>query len=102
MSRLTVSIPHQLSRAEARRRIQDQVSQLQRQHGGVLTRLDQRWTGDTLDFTVVALGQTLTGQVFVEDKVVRLEVVLPWMLAVLAGVVKQQIEQRGRHLLESH
>jgi putative polyhydroxyalkanoate system protein len=102
MSRLTVTIPHQLSRAEARRRIQDQVAEVQRRQGGLLSRLDQRWSGDTLDFTAVALGQTLTGQVFVEDKVVRLEVVLPWMLAVLAGVVKQQIEQRGRELLESH
>ncbi len=102
MSRLTVTIPHQLSRAEARRRIQEQVAEVQRRQGGVLSRLDQRWTGDTLDFTAAALGQTLTGQVFVEDKVVRLEVVLPWMLAVLAGVVKQQIEQRGRELLESH
>ncbi len=102
MSRLTVNIPHQLSRAEARHRIQDQVAEVERHKGGVLSRLDHRWTGDTLDFTASALGQTLTGQVFVEDKVVRLEVVLPWMLAVLAGVVKQQIEQRGRHLLESH
>jgi putative polyhydroxyalkanoate system protein len=102
MSRLTVSIPHKLSRAEARRRIQEQVDQLQAQHGSPLSRLEQRWTGDTLDFTVVALGQAVTGQIFVEDQAVRLEVVLPWMLAMLANVFKPKIEQQGRKLLESH
>ncbi len=101
MSRLTVSIPHQLSREEARRRIQEQVAQLQAQHGSTLSRLEQRWTGDTLDFTVVALGQTVTGQVFVEDREVRLEVVLPWMLAMLANLARPKIEQQGRKLLES-
>jgi hypothetical protein len=101
MSRLTVSVPHQLSRAEARRRIQEQVDQLQAQHRGALPRLEQRWTGDTLVCTVTALGQTLTGQVFVEDRAVRLEVVRPWMLAVLAGALQPKIEQQGRKWLES-
>jgi putative polyhydroxyalkanoate system protein len=102
MSRLTATIPHQLTRAEAHRRIQDLLAQAPHQQGGLLSRLDQRWTGDTLDFSVVALGQTLNGQVFVADKTVRLEVVLPWMLAALAGAIKPQIEQQGRKLLESH
>jgi putative polyhydroxyalkanoate system protein len=102
MSRLTVSIPHKLPRAEARRRIQEQVAQLQAHPGGTLSRLEHRWTGDTLDFTAVALGQTVTGQVFVEDQAVRLEVVLPWMLAMLANLAKPKIEQKGRELLESH
>jgi putative polyhydroxyalkanoate system protein len=101
MPRLTVSVPHQLSRTEARRRILEGVEQLQARHGSALSRLEQRWTGDTLDFTVTALGQTLTGQVFVEEKEVRLEVVLPWMLAVLAGALKPQIEQKARKWLES-
>src|ERR1043166_5079778 len=33
MSNLTASIPHQLTRAEAKRRIQDQVGTLRSQHG---------------------------------------------------------------------
>jgi putative polyhydroxyalkanoate system protein len=99
MPNLTISIPHQLSRAEARRRIQEQVSQLEQQHGSMLGHIDQRWEGDTLHFSVSPLGQTISGQAFVEDQAVRLEIALPWMLSMLAGPVKQAIEQRGHNLL---
>jgi putative polyhydroxyalkanoate system protein len=99
MSNLTVNIPHQLTREEARRRIQDEIDQLRRQHAGLLSRLDDRWMGDRLDFTLVALGQTVTGHAIVEDTSVHLEVVLPWMLAMLAGPVKERIEHEGRNLL---
>jgi putative polyhydroxyalkanoate system protein len=99
MPNLSINIPHQLSREEARRRIQQQVEDLRRQHGGLLSRLEDRWSGDRLDFSVSLLGQTLTGVAFVEDTAVRLEIVLPWMLALLAGPVKGRIEQQGRNLL---
>jgi putative polyhydroxyalkanoate system protein len=99
MQNLTINIPHQLSREEARRRIQGQIDQLRQQHGGMLSRLEDRWTGDRLDFTAAAMGVTVSGWAVVEDNVVRLEVVLPWLLAALAGPVKQRIEQQGRNLL---
>jgi putative polyhydroxyalkanoate system protein len=102
MPNLTINIPHQLGRAEAKRRIQEQIQQLRQQHGAMLSKLEERWTGDRLDFTVVVLAQTLTGWAFVEDQAVRLEVELPWMLAVLAGPVKHRIEQQGRNLLGHH
>lgn len=96
---LTLSIPHQLTRAEARRRIQEQLARLQQQYGGMLGRVEERWDGDTLHFAVSAAGQTVSGQAFVEDQAVRLEVVLPWMLAMLAGPVQQAIEKQGTALL---
>jgi putative polyhydroxyalkanoate system protein len=99
MQNLTINIPHQLGRAEARRRVQQEIDQLRQQHGGMVSRLEDRWTGDRLEFTVAVLGTTITGWAVVEDQVVQLEVVLPWMLAMLAGPVKQRIEQQGRNLL---
>src|SRR5262249_32763094 len=102
MSNMTVSIPHRLGRAEAKRRIQDQIAQLgQRQGSLLLSSLEQRWSGDTLDFSTVVIGQRLTGQRSVKAEAGRLEVVLPWMLALLAGPVKERIEKQGRDLLGS-
>jgi putative polyhydroxyalkanoate system protein len=101
MQNLTMSIPHRLTRAEARRRIEDGVAQLKRQYGGTLGNLDEHWTGDTMAFTLTVTGVTLSGHVYVEDQVVRLDMPLPWPLAMLAGGVKQQIEQQGRKLLGS-
>jgi putative polyhydroxyalkanoate system protein len=96
---LTMSIPHQLTRAEAKQRIQDGIAQAQQQYGSMLGPIHQQWNGDVLDFGVSAAGQSINGQLFVEDQVVRLDVVLPWILAMLANPVKQMIEQNGRNLL---
>ena len=99
MPNLTITIPHQLGRAEARRRIGEQAVRLQSQHGGMFERVEQRGVGDVLHFLVAAVGQSITGTLLVAEQDVHLEVALPWMLAMLAGAVKKQIEQRGRELL---
>lgn len=101
MPNLSISIPHQLDRAEARKRTQEWIDQYRQQYGGTLGHLQEHWNGDTMDFTFVAMGVPITGHAFVEDRAVRLEVELPWMLAMLAGGMKQSIEQQGRRLLGS-
>jgi putative polyhydroxyalkanoate system protein len=102
MPNLTMSIPHQLGRDEARRRITEQVERLQSQHGGMLERIEQRWEGDTLHFLVAAMGQSVNGTLLVTDRTVDLDIALPWMLSMLAGAVKKQIETQGRNLLGYH
>jgi putative polyhydroxyalkanoate system protein len=100
MPNLTVSIPHQLSRQEAKRRVEELVANLQRQYGSMASRVEQSWTDDdTMSFAVSAMGMSVTGEVVVADDVVRLDVALPFALAMLAGNVKQQIEEEGRKLL---
>lgn len=100
MPKLSVSIPHQLSRQEARSRVGQLVDQSRQQLDGLGT-LDERWDGDILNFKGSALGVSVTGAVHVEDQEVRLEVDLPWQLAMFSATVKQRIEQEGRKLLES-
>jgi putative polyhydroxyalkanoate system protein len=99
MPNLTISIPHQLGKAEAKRRIGEQAATLQTQQGGMLERVEQRWDGDTLHFHVGAMGQTLAGSALFTEQTVQLEVALPWMLSMLAGTLKKQIEQQGHKLL---
>jgi putative polyhydroxyalkanoate system protein len=99
MPNLTISIPHQLGRTEAKRRLSEQASQLQSQHGGLLERVEQRWDGDTLHFLVAAAGQSISGTAHVTETTVNLDIALPWILSLLAGTVKKQIEQQGRRLL---
>jgi hypothetical protein len=99
MPKLTLSIPHQLTRTEAKARIQAHLSEVQRQFGHVLGPIHHRWSGDMLDFTVLPAGQSVSGQAFVEDHVVRVEVALPWMFALLTAAVKQKVERQGQILL---
>jgi hypothetical protein len=62
--------------------------------------VEERWEGDSLHFGVAALGHTVRGRVDVEDALVRIEVTLPWMLAVFAEKLKIGVEKQGRVLLE--
>lgn len=95
-----VSIPHNLGREEARNRLQKGLANLRNQASTPLTFVEDAWTGDHLDFKVGALGQTMTGRLDIEDALVRLEVDLPWVLAVFADKVKGLVQKQGQLLLE--
>ena len=101
MPSLSLSIPHQLSRADARRKTEELVAQFQQQAAG-LGHVQEHWNGDTMDFTVVFMGMPVTGQAQVEDRAVRMEVEMPWLLAKLAGSFQQTLEHQGRQLLGRH
>jgi putative polyhydroxyalkanoate system protein len=102
MPNLTVNLPHQLNRSEAKKRVEEVVVQLRRELGTVGGKLDDRWTGDTLDFGVSLLTSQVTGQAFVQDNAIRIEVVLPWLLAALAGTIKHRLEKEGQRVLIGH
>ena len=99
MPNLTASIPHQLTRDEAKRRIQEQIGRMRHQHGSMLADVQETWQGDTLAFSLKAMGQTISGQMSVDDQMVHLTVVLPWILQMIAGPIRQQLETQGRLLL---
>jgi putative polyhydroxyalkanoate system protein len=101
MANLSISIPHQLPRAEAKKRIQGLVENLKNQYGSQADHYDERWEGDTGSFEVKAMGMSVSGQIFVEDQAVRLEVVLPWMLSMMSGKLKKELETEGRKLLSA-
>lgn len=95
---LVVSIPHQLGREEATRRLK---GGLMRAAASVpVIKVDEeRWDGDQMFFRVRALGQAASGHVDIADDYVRLEVVLPWLLQRFAEVAQVAIRNRGRLLL---
>ena len=62
--------------------------------------LNDTWAGDHMDFQARLLGQSTTGSVDVSDDHVRLEVQLPWVLAMVANKAKALVKRRGQLLLE--
>jgi len=95
---VVVTIPHELGRAEARRRIEEGVGRLTSQIGAVGD-VKQTWTGDTLAFSLQAIGQTVTGTIGVGEREVRLEVQLPGIFGMIASKVKGRLRNEGQLLL---
>lgn len=97
---LIVEIPHQLGRDEARRRLQAGFGQLRAKFGDKVTSVEERWTGDHLDVGIKAMGQAISAGLDVEQDRVRLEVQLPWMLAMIAEKAKGLLQKEGKLLLD--
>jgi putative polyhydroxyalkanoate system protein len=97
---ITVTLPSHLGPAETKRRLQDGVQKLRTQFAGQIASVEETWTDDRMNFKVTAMGQTVTGRLDVQAESVRVELDLPWMLAMIADKVKAEIEKRGRLLLE--
>ncbi len=97
---LIVSIPHNLGKDEAIRRMKNGLGSVTAQYGNVVKVDREVWNGDRLDFAVTAMMQQVSGNIDVADDHVRLEVTLPWLLAKLANGAQALIQDKGKLLLE--
>ena len=96
---ITISIPHSLGRAEARRRIEAGFAKIIHLLPGSGGACSERWDGDRLSFSASAMGQTVAGVVNVLDAAVTIEVDLPGVLGMIAGRLKDRLQRAGQLLL---
>ena len=96
---ITISIPHQLGRAEARRRIEAGFAKIIHQLPGSGGACSQRWDGDRLTFGVAAMGQTVSGVIDVLDAAVTIQIELPGVLGLIASGLKERLHKVGQLLL---
>jgi Putative polyhydroxyalkanoic acid system protein (PHA_gran_rgn) len=97
---LVVTIPHRLGKAEALARIKGGLSRAEHEFAWALRFDEQRWEDDTLHFRVSAMGQHASGSIAVGEESVRVEVMLPWLLARFAAAAQRVIGQKGNLMLE--
>ncbi len=97
---INVEIPHKLTRAEARQRLEGGLQKIHENIAGRAVSVEQAWTGDHMDFKASMMGQSVTGRLDVEDACVKLQLDLPWMLAAIAGQLQGRLKKEGTLLLE--
>lgn len=98
---VTVTIPHQLGKAEARNRLAASVGQLRDQFAALsVSNFQHAWAGDRMNFQAQALGQTIAGGIDVNDSDIRIEVSLPGLLGMFASKVARGLQQQAPLLLE--
>jgi hypothetical protein len=100
---ITVSVPHKLGKSEARRRIEEGFSSIQRNQsaglGGLLS-VHERWEGDRLYFDAGGLGQKVSGRLDVLTDSVELQIEVPEMLALIADRILATLRTGTQKLLE--
>jgi phosphoglycerate-specific signal transduction histidine kinase len=90
-----VSIPHQLGRQEARKRVTDALERARVGLPANVVASDVAWTADQARVTVSALGQSIDADVEVEEAEVKVRVRLPWLLAALSTKISDRVKQVG-------
>lgn len=96
---LSINIPHQLGRTEARRRIETGFASIVRQLPGSGGTCSEQWDGDRLIFSVKGLGQTVSGVVTVLDAAVTMEIDLPGIFGLIASGLRGRLQKAGQLLL---
>lgn len=100
---VTVIIPHQLGRAEARQRVEASMGRFKEQLAGAgLGKVQHAWAGDSLNLSAEALGQSVTGSIDVRDTELHIEVMLPGLLAGFAEKVAGKLRREGQLMIEKN
>lgn len=103
MSRLvTITLTHDVGKAEAKKRIDEGFERLKSAlGGGLVLSFTREWRGeDRLAFTAKGLGQNINGHIDVFPGHVRIEAMLPGLLAGIAEAIAGKVEKEGKLLLE--
>lgn len=96
---ISVDIPHKLGLAAARARIEKGIGKLASfVPGGAVT--EHRWEGDTLVFTVEAMGQRVASRLDVMETRIHATFDLPPMLRLFAGKIRDKLTESGGKLLK--
>lgn len=96
---IEIDLPHKLGRAAARARIEAGAGKMASFiPDGTVS--EHRWDGDTLSFTVEALGQRVASRLTVMDDKVHCVFDLPPFLALFADKIRARLAKDGPKLLK--
>ena len=100
MPTLNVTVNHQLSQAEATKRLKQKQSEIKEQHTYTVSDLKETWTTpDSLDFAFKILGFSLTGTVESLESAVRIVVALPAAALMMKGTIENQVRRELEQVL---
>ena len=103
MPLLSVSMPHQLGRDEATRRLKIKHTEIKEKNTYTVTDLTETWTDPySMDFAFKVYGFSLTGSVRATDDTVAINVVLPTVAIMLRGTIESEIRKEFSQILETN
>ncbi len=97
---MRVTLSHDLSREEVRRRMRAHSDEIASFFPPGLASVTTRWPNDDrMDITAEVMGMSIPGGVDVRDGEVVIEMQLPMLLSVMKGPLEAAVKKEGRRLL---
>lgn len=99
MATIAISVDHELSEAEALKRIKGLLEEVKKEHGSFVRDLKESWEGNTGTFSFSAKGHLIEGMLTVSAPTVELEGKVPWAVAMFKGKIEKIVTARAEELL---
>ena len=101
MSKLDITVPHQLPREEALTRIKGLIGKLQQEQKDNIQNVTEEWNENEGHFSFKAKGFSVSGDILVEADHVKLTGELPMMLSFFKDSISNVIRDKAGKLLTS-
>jgi hypothetical protein len=99
MSKLTLNIPHQLSKEEALSRIKKLLVNVKQEQSGNISNVKEEWRENTGKFSFSAKGFDLSGMIEVNASSIDINASVPLAVSLFKGKIKSIINEKARELL---
>ncbi len=96
---LVITVPHKLGAEEARRRVATEIEQLKSEYINKFAYSEVNWAGNKATIRVVVLAQAVNANINVSADDVRIEIILPWLLAKLAAPLQNKLASTAQKTL---
>jgi hypothetical protein len=96
---ITVDLPHRLGAEEAKRRIAGNMDSLRAQLPAG-AQVSSAWAGNELSLGVAVIGQEIKAGIDVQERLVRVTVMLPPALAFFGKAIEAGLRKTGPTMLE--
>jgi hypothetical protein len=97
---VVVTVEHHSTREEVLRKLKSGFGDIRAEIAPYVSSLAEEWTESGVHVRVVALAQPFASTIEVDDRVVRIEVDLPGLLGIFAGLIASRVRHGATLLLE--
>ncbi len=94
MPKFATSVPHNLTKDEARQRLERFAEMLEAKFANQVSDLQQSWEGDTLKFHFKTYGIPLNGGITVADKELNVAGDIPFAAMMFKGKIESEIREQ--------
>jgi hypothetical protein len=99
MPSMTLSVPHNLGTEEATRRIVHLIAETKEHFGGMISDVNESWSGSTGTFNFRAMGFAVAGKIQVDASSVTIEIDFPFAALPFKSRVEKEILTQAQSLL---
>ncbi|OCC22986.1 hypothetical protein MB02_14595 [Croceicoccus estronivorus] len=97
---MRVTLPHDLTREEVRRRLHERAQDLTGNVPGGMADVKTEWVSDDrVNLSISAMGQNLNGNIVIEDGQVVIDLALPLALSFIEPMISGTVKEQGQKLL---